>query len=297
MHMPKARPPVVSSDGELSIPRLREPQYSQSLERGLAVLGCFTPERRVLGIADLADELGMSHATTHRYALTLKRLGYLVQDQRRKYELTLAVSDLGLSALASTSLQVHAQPYLEELSTRTGFTVYVAVLDGPEVWVVECQRGRHRGEHLLTGALPAGALRPAYCTAVGKLLLAGLPDRAQRECLAELTLAKKRAANTITSKVALRRELVRIREENIAVADEELAVGVYEIAAAVRSESHEIVAGMGMETHSSMISLEDLVSALAPHLIATADRLSAKLGYRRADERADGRSAHMAPST
>ena len=60
-----------------SIPSLREPRYSQSLERGLAILSCFTPKRPVLGIADIADELGMSRSTTHRYVITLLALGYL----------------------------------------------------------------------------------------------------------------------------------------------------------------------------------------------------------------------------
>ena len=78
----KAQMPRVSSntskpsqEGEWSIPSLREPRYSQSLERGLAILGCFTPERPVLGIADIADDLGMSRSTTHRYVITLVALG------------------------------------------------------------------------------------------------------------------------------------------------------------------------------------------------------------------------------
>ena len=70
----------IAADGQdpaWSIPSLREPRYSQSLERGLAILGCFTPKRPVLGIADIADDLGMSRSTTHRYVLTLTALGYL----------------------------------------------------------------------------------------------------------------------------------------------------------------------------------------------------------------------------
>src|SRR5579863_7749362 len=96
----------LNADGEWvpSIPSLREPRFSQSLERGLAILGCFTPTRPVLGIADLADELGMSRSTTHRYVITLTRLGYLEQGLRRKYQLTLRVTDLGISAMNGMSL-------------------------------------------------------------------------------------------------------------------------------------------------------------------------------------------------
>src|SRR5260370_2145725 len=116
-----------------SIPSLREPRYSQSLERGLAILGCFTPARPVLGIADIADELGMSRSTTHRYVITLVALGYLEQGASRKYRLGLRVADLGLSALNSTGLRDHARPYLEELRQRTSYTARLSALDGTEV--------------------------------------------------------------------------------------------------------------------------------------------------------------------
>ena len=89
-----------------SIPGLREPRYSQSLERGLAILACFTAKRPVLGIADIADELGMSRSTTHRYVITLVALGYLEQGASRKYRLGLRVTDLGMSALNSTDTEL-----------------------------------------------------------------------------------------------------------------------------------------------------------------------------------------------
>lgn len=119
----------LNADGEWirSVPSLREPRYSQSLERGLAILGCFTPERPILGIA---DELGMSRSTTHRYVITLVALGYMEQAASRKYRLGLRVTDLGMSALNSTGPREHAHPYLEELRQRTSYTVNLAVLDG-----------------------------------------------------------------------------------------------------------------------------------------------------------------------
>ena len=65
-----AMSPRVREPHELEgIPVLREPRYSQSLERGLAILGCFTPQHPVLGIAEIADDLGMSRSTTHRYVI------------------------------------------------------------------------------------------------------------------------------------------------------------------------------------------------------------------------------------
>src|ERR1700691_3901902 len=133
-------------DPAWSIPSLREPRYSQSLERGLAILGCFTPTRPVLGIADIADDLGMSRSTTHRYVITLLALGYLEQGASRKYRLGLRVTDLGMSALNSTGLREHARPYLEELRQRTSYTVNLSVLDGPEILYVDLVRSFRRGQ-------------------------------------------------------------------------------------------------------------------------------------------------------
>src|ERR1700680_1365122 len=143
MPKPTSKTPRSSKAGKeraWSIPSLREPRYSQSLERGLAILGCFTPERPVLGIADIADDLGMSRSTTHRYVITLVALGYLEQGASRKYRLGLRVTNLGMSALNSTGLREHAHPYLEELRQRTSYTTSLAVLDGSDIVYIDRAR-------------------------------------------------------------------------------------------------------------------------------------------------------------
>jgi IclR family transcriptional regulator, pca regulon regulatory protein len=266
------------------VPSLREARYSQSLERGLAILECFTPDRPVLGIAELADELGMSRSTTHRYAITLVALGYLEQGARRKYRLGLRVVDLGMSTLNSTSLGEHARPHLEELRKRSFHTIAIAVLDGAEIVYVDVLPAERRGESPIGPGLAPGTRLPAHCTALGKLLIAHLPAPEQRRLVTELKLSRH-GPNTIMSKGALRAEFDQILEEGLAVGDEELAPEVYEIAAAVRGEQRETIAAVSMAAHSATISLEQLVGYLSPHLVSTADRISARLGYRRDDER------------
>jgi IclR family transcriptional regulator, pca regulon regulatory protein len=285
--MPRTKSPAKRSSEQepaWSIPSLREPRYSQSLERGLAILGCFTPSRPVLGIADIADELGMSRSTTHRYVITLVALGYLEQGASRKYRLGLRVTDLGMSALNSTGLREHARPYLEELRQRTSYTASLGVLDGTDVLYVDRARSFRRGQNQTDLGLQAGSRVPAYATAMGKLLLAHLPDSQLRDTLAEIKPAKQ-GPNTITSKKKLRTELDQIRSAAFAVEDEELAAGLYAIAAPVRNEGRDVVAAVNLAAPSSMIALEELVDALGPHLVSTADRISARLGYRRDDER------------
>lgn len=260
-----------------------EARYSQSLDRGLAILMCFAPERQLLGIAELAEMLGLSRSTTHRYVSTLVALGYLRQGERRKYRLTLRITDLGLSAMNATGLREHARPFVEELSRRSGHAVGVSILDGSELLCVDSAHGR-RGRKL--GALRAepGALLPAYCTAPGKLLLAHLPAAERRALLADLQLDRC-GPGTIVSKRALRAELDAIPEEVLATSEQELAEGILEIAAPVRAESREVVAAVGMTAHRSALSIDSFVDQLGPHLVSIADRIAARLGYRRDDER------------
>jgi IclR family pca regulon transcriptional regulator len=280
---PRQSAQLVNDYDEERIPRLRAPRYSQSLERGLAILGWFRPEDPVQGIADIADGLGMSRSTTHRYVITLVALGFMKRAGSRKYRLGLPATNLGMSALSSTGLRVHARPYLEELRQRTTFTTSIAVLDGTDVFYVDRARSLRRGQNKIDYNVRVGSRLPAYCTALGKVLLAGLSRPEQREIISEIELAR-RGPHTITSKKALYSELARVSQEGVAVDDEEFAAGFVAVSVPVRDERREVVAAVNLAAHTSMISLEELVDALGPHLVATADHISARLGYRRDDE-------------
>jgi IclR family pca regulon transcriptional regulator len=280
-------PPRVTSryPDTWKIPDLSDARYSQSLERGLAILESFTAEHPLLGIADIADRLGMSRSTTHRYATTLVALGYLEQGERRKYRLGLRVTDLGMSALNGTGLREHAHACLAELSHRAGYTTSLAELDGAEIVYVDRVRGLRRRQDAAGPGVGQGSRLPAYCTALGKVLLAHLPKYERQELLAHIEL-KRRGPNTITSRGMLRDELAQVLDEGFAVEDQELASGRIAIAAPVLNEASEIAAALDMTAQAPGISTEELAGALGPHLISTADRISARLGHRRGSESA-----------
>ncbi len=285
--MPRRTPPIFTADnvGEWtqSVPVLREPRYSQSLERGLAILNCFTPDSPVLGIADVADELGMSRSTTHRYFITLVALGYLEQVKKRKYRLALSVVDLGMSAMSNMGILAHSRPLLHELRRQAGYTTSLAVIDGTDILYLDRASSTRRGQRRIDLRLAIGSRLPVHCTAMGKLLLAYLYQEGQQDILDNLKLSKH-GPNTIRSKKALRSELEAIREVGLAVADEELAPNLISIAAPVRCESREVIAAINLAANKEVIHTEQLVGALAPHLISTADRISVRMGYRREDE-------------
>lgn len=266
------------------MPDFSGPRYSQSLERGLAILECFGAERPVLGLAEIAEELGMSRSTTHRYLTTLVVLGYMEQNKSRKYRLSLRVTDLGMSALNGTGLREHAHPILEELRDRARFTASLAVLDGSEIVYLDRVASFQRGQDS-TAALDVGigSRLPPFCTAMGKILLAHLPEEARRECLSYATL-EPRGPNAIMGKSALKAELGGVLDDGFATEDEEFAKGRIAIGAPVRNESSEVVAAIDLSAHASQVTVEQLADGLRPHLVAAADRISARLGYRREDE-------------
>ncbi len=254
--------------------------YSQSLERGLAILSAFRSGRPLLGVSELGRDMGLSRSTTHRYVATLAALGYLQQDgSTKKYRLGPRVLDLGFSAINSMELREVAAPHLRELSDDTGYTVNMAILDGLDIVYVERCRSSRRGQREIDLNLHVGARLPAYCTSLGKILLAFLPAGERVARLEEIDFVR-RGPNTHTSKTALIAELKRARDDGFAINNEELAYGLRSIAAPILSHDGEAAAAINLAVHSSMVSMKDLVARLSPTLRRAAEEISAHLGYR-----------------
>src|SRR5215831_17566135 len=165
-----------------------EAGFSQSLQRGLAILSSFRSERPLLGVSELGRDLGLSRSTTHRYVATLVALGYLQQDPgTRKYRLGPRVLDLGFSAINSMELREVAGPHLRELSDATGYTANMAILDDLDIVYVDRCRSSQAKQREIDLNLHVGARLPAYCTSLGKVLLAFLPPDQQRARIQRIT--------------------------------------------------------------------------------------------------------------
>jgi IclR family pca regulon transcriptional regulator len=258
----------------------RPTSYSQSLERGLAILSAFEPARPLLGISELARALDLNRSTAHRYVGTLTALGYLQQDRAtRKYRLGPRVLDLGFSAINSMELPELARPHLQHLSDETGHTVNMAILDATEIVYVERVRSSRAGQGEIDLDLKVGSRLPAYCTSMGKVLLAFLPEDARAAAL-DATDLVGRGPNTVTERHRLEADLERVRETGIAVNNEELAYGLRSIAAPIRTRSGEVEAAINLAVHRTMVSLENLIVRLGPALTRTAAEISARAGYR-----------------
>ena len=253
---------------------------SQSLERGLAILSSFSSGRQLIGVSELARELALTRSTTHRYVATLARLGYLQQDTgTRKYSLGPRVLELGFTAINSMELRHVAAPHLQRLCDETGHTVNMGILDDVDVVYVERCRASRSRQNEIDLDLHVGSRLPAYCTSLGKVLLAFLPDDERDEIVDRIEL-ERRGPNTLTSKASLLADLERVRANGIAVNNEELAYGLRSVAVPVLSGNGEAVAAVNLAAHRAMASLDDLVARLGPIMQRTAAEISAQLGYR-----------------
>jgi IclR family transcriptional regulator, pca regulon regulatory protein len=250
---------------------------SQSLERGLAILCAFSPDRPALGISDLSRELALTRSTTHRYVATLATLGYLERDDlTRKYRLGVRVLDLGFAMLGSLGLREVAAPHLRRLTDTTGHTSNLAIRDDTDVILIDRVRGRPGRYHHLEFALHVGSRIPAYCSATGKALLAYLP-RSDLDRLLDRIELLQHGPRTLTDKKALLAELEQVRRTGVATNDEELESALRSIAAPVRSRSGEVVAAVNVAIPWSPAAMSELVSRLGPAVRATADKIASQV--------------------
>jgi IclR family pca regulon transcriptional regulator len=253
-----------------------------SLERGLRILSAFTGSRPVLGIADLARAVGLNKSTTHRYVATLTKLEYIQQDpETRKYFLGPRAVDLGFAAIDSMELTNVAGPLLQALADETGYTVSMGLSDGPDVVYVDRRRSARRSSLAMDLNLHVGSRLPAYCTSMGKVLLAHKDAAAVRKILDHTDMAR-RGPKTITNREQLTAALAKVRQSGVAVNDEELAPGLRSFAAPVRDRSGEVVAAVHVAVHLTVApaAVEALACRIEPPLRRTAAEISKRLGHR-----------------
>jgi IclR family pca regulon transcriptional regulator len=250
-----------------------DPRLSRSVEYGVAILECYSSVHQELGIAELAELVGISRSTTHRYAITLVELGFLEQNTKRKYRLARHAADAGGVALGEIRKQVSAQGPLEALRKETHHTVSMGVLDGARVIYVHRLLGHRPGQYAADGGLGVGANVPVYCTALGKVLLASISDAERRELLAGLEL-KRYAPKTIVDRRKLAAELDRVSPREAVVSDEELRAGSRSIAALVPRPHSEHPLAIEVTVPSSTYTVNRLQKEFGPRLKRVAKLIS-----------------------
>jgi IclR family pca regulon transcriptional regulator len=246
-----------------------------SLARGLEIMSCFSHDSQPLSLSELARRTGWNKSVVFRYAFTLQSLGYLQQDPATKlYRPGVKVLGLGFGFLSSMGLTEHAQSHLEDLFQQTRQPTHLAVLDGSDIVYV----ARRADRSLTSINVYVGARLPAYCTSMGKVLLAYLPWPEVEQLLGAVPL-KRHTPNTITSLGQLHEDLDRIRQRGYGSTDQELELGVRSVAAPIRDASGEVIAAVNLSTLVARVSLEELHQELLPKLLSAANKISTAHGY------------------
>ena len=245
----------------------------QSLERGLSVIRSFDAENARLTLAEVGQRTGLTRATARRLLLTLEDLGY-VSSNGRHFSLTPRVLDIGYAYLSSLNIEQIAQPYLEALSDRVNESVSVTVLDGADIIYV----ARVPTKRIMTISLGLGSRLPAYCTSMGRVLLAELSPAELAAIVPERL--EPRTERTITDRAALERVLTDVRRQGWALVDEELEVGLRSLAAPLRDASGRAVAAMNVSTHAGRTTTDEIHEQILPAVLAAARDIGDALAKR-----------------
>jgi DNA-binding IclR family transcriptional regulator len=245
---------------------------AQTLRRGLWVLEAVAGHPDGVALSELARELGASRSTVHRFLSTLEDMGYVEQDVTGgQYRVGVRVLRLASGLFRGLPLRAAAHNELADLVLATGETAQVCVLDGLEVVYLD----EIDSPHPLRMNTYVGMRLPAHSTAVGKAILAFLPD-GERQGLVGWGL-RARTSRTITDPGALLDALANVREHGYAVDDEEDMVGVRCIAAPVFDMRRMVVAAIGIAAPAGRLGPDD-VPRVAERVVEAAQRVSTRLG-------------------
>jgi IclR family pca regulon transcriptional regulator len=264
---PDEREPTIAEQ----IDALTDPSFMTSLARGLAVVQAFSDSRKPQTIAQISQKTGIPRAAVRRCLYTLQQLGY-VDAELNNFSLRPKILTLGYSYLSSTPLTVSSQPYLNAISAQLGESCSLAVLDEGEVLYV----ARSAASRVMSVALNTGSRLPAYCTSLGRVMLAHLAPQALDAYFAKARL-KPMTDKTVTSQKRLREILLDVRQDGYAINDEELELGLRSIAVPVRGASGQVLAALNVGTQASRVSADRMRQEFLPVLQRGAQELAVLL--------------------
>lgn len=250
-----------------------DPDVVDSVEKALRMMQAFSAERAEMTLSEAAEATGLTRATARRLLLTFTRLGFAASDGR-KFRLTPKVLRLGYGYLSALPWWEHAQPHMRALADELRESCSIATLDGADIVYV----ARVPASRTMSITLNVGSRLPAYPTSMGRVLLAALPADDLASYVDSIKL-EALTPNTITDPDALRAELARVRDQGFAVVDGEREEGVRSAAAPLRDRSGAVLAALNISVNAARISLTELRERCVPRVVATAEAISADIGF------------------
>jgi IclR family pca regulon transcriptional regulator len=242
--------------------------FVSALARGLAVLHSFSDRKRHMSIADVSNRTGIPRATVRRSLYTLEKLGYVDEDDARRFFLRPKVLSFGHAYLSATPLALLAQPVLDRLSDKIHEPCSLAVMERDEIIYV----ARSTSSRIMSPALNVGRRLPAYCTSIGRIVLAFRPDADLENYLARVQF-QAFTPHTVTSREELRRMFKSARQAGYATADQQMEPHFRTMAVPVRDTLGAVVAGINVIIQNERWSLPQMASRFLAPLQAAAGEL------------------------
>jgi IclR family transcriptional regulator, pca regulon regulatory protein len=249
-----------------------DPNFMTSLARGLLVIQSFTPQMPQMTISQLATKTGLSRAAVRRCLYTLSKLGFAGVEDGSRYALRPRMLTLSNSYSASNSLSTAAQPILERMSSALHESFSVATLDGDDIVYI----ARSTVSRVMSDDLHIGSRLPAYCTSMGRVLLAYLPPDQLEQYLTRVVLTPH-TPRTVSSIDKLRLALRNVRRNGYALVDQEYEIGLRSLAVPVYSPTGRVVSTINLSGSAPRMHSLDMQTRFLPHLRNAATELGAFL--------------------
>ncbi len=265
-------PPTSDQTGEPS--ERPGDSFVQSFARGLAVIRAFDAQRPSQTLTEVATAAGLTRAAARRILLTLQTLGYVDVDGRQ-FRLTAKTLDLGFAYLTSMPIWNLAEQVMEHLVAQVHESCSASVLDRTDIVYVL----RVPTQKIIAINLATGSRLPAFCTSMGRVLLAGLDEAKLDEVLAASEL-RQRTPRTVIDPVELKKIIAQVREQQWAIVDQELETGLISLSAPIRDRQGRIIAAMNVSGHAQRSTAKQMIRDFLPPLQAAAQRVSALVSLR-----------------
>jgi IclR family transcriptional regulator, pca regulon regulatory protein len=246
--------------------------YVQSFARGLEVIRSFSAAAPQQTLTQVATQTGLTRAGARRILLTLQTLGYVDTDGKL-FSLTPRILDLGFAYLSSMPIWNLAEPVMEALVKQVKESSSAAVLDGNDI-VYVLRVPTHK---IMSISLGVGSRLPAYCTSMGRVLLAGLGDDAVQARLAASDI-KPLTRHTVTDPTALLATVRSARAQGWCLVNQELEEGLISMAAPVTDRAGRTVAALNISGQANRTSARVMQDTMLPALLDAAGTISRLLG-------------------
>lgn len=242
--------------------------------RALQILDSFSFQKPTFTNAELSRKLGLNKSTVTRLLCSLEKAGFIERnDKTAEFRLTYKTYKIGRVYIKQVNLHTEAMPLLNDLTARFNETSHLGVLDEFEVFFMDWV------ESTQSVTLPslAGNRLPAYCTALGKVLIAYLDQPALERYLKQVDL-KPYTSHTITARNQLRRHLRQIKNQEYALDDGEFQSEVRSVASPVRNEFDQVIAGISIAGPVYRLKDDAVLKKLISEIKKTAHMISKRLG-------------------